>query len=149
MIWNFPICIGIWLKMNLDYFCYRKHENIFQRVVRKKRPKYGLPPNEFIRAKRKSVRKKIGRKENSWENFRSNEIRPKRKYCCFRKFGWREKSSPGWPQFFLIDFPDILFSSLVFFAFFVFLFVFLLVCILVCFFCILVCFFACLFVFWN
>ena len=34
-------------------------------------------------------------------------IRPKNKYFCFRKWGWREKSSPGWLQFFFMDFPEI------------------------------------------
>ena len=34
-------------------------------------------------------------------------IRPKNKYFCFRKWGWGEKSSPGWLQFFFMDFPEI------------------------------------------
>ena len=57
------------------------------------------------------------------------EPQGQKKNSCFRKCGWREKSSPGRPQIYFSE--DILFS-LVSFAFF---------CILV--------FFACLFVFWN
>ena len=57
-------------------------------------------------------------------------IRPK-KYSCFRKCGWREKSSPGWPQVYFFNWfsGDILFSFLVSLLF----------CILV-FFCAFVCF---------
>ena len=45
-------------------------------------------------------------------------IRPKNKCSCFRKWGWREKSSPGWPQmFFLSIFRRY---SLFFFSFFCF-----------------------------
>ena len=51
---------------------------------------------------------------------RSHNLRPyKEKYSSFQKRRWLEKFSPGWPQFFLKWFSrDILFPSLVFFAFF-------------------------------
>ena len=59
-------------------------------------------------------------------------IRPKsKKYSCFQKCGWREKSSPGGLQIYFFNrfSGDILSSSLVSLAFFVFLlFFFLLVC---------------------
>ena len=47
----------------------------------------------------------------------------KKNYSCFRKCGWREKSSPGRPQIYFFNrfSGDILFSSLVFFCFFWFL----------------------------
>ena len=56
----------------------------------------------------------------------------KTKNSCFRKCGWREKSSPGMPQnyFFYRFFRDILFSSLVYFAFLFSFFV----CLFLCFF---------------
>ena len=56
----------------------------------------------------------------------------KTKNSCFRKCGWREKSSPGMPQnyFFYRFSRDILFSSLVCFAFLYSFFV----CLFLCFF---------------
>ena len=51
----------------------------------------------------------------------------KKKTTCFQKCGWREKSLPRRPQINQFS-RDILFSSLVSFAFFVFFF-----CLLVCF----------------
>ena len=95
--------------------------------------------------------KKIGREENSRECFRSNEIRPKKKNTLVSGNSGDEKNlHPRGRNFFYPFSGDILFSSLAFFAFFVFLFAFLaclysclfflLVCILVCFFCLFVCF---------
>ena len=56
-------------------------------------------------------------------------FRPK-KYSCFRKCGWQEKSSPGRPQsFFWLDFPDILSFLLWFLLLFcILVFLLLLVC---------------------
>ena len=66
-----------------------------------------------------------------------SHVRPNKKHSCFRKCGWREKSSPGRPQsyLFLINFPEIL--SFLYWIIFLFLYS--------CFFF----FFACLSVFWN
>ena len=67
-----------------------------------------------------------------------SHVRPNKKHSCFRKCGWREKSSPGRPQsyLFLINFPEIL--SFLYWIIFLFLYS--------CFFFL---FFACLSVFWN
>ena len=48
------------------------------------------------------------------------KIHPKKKYSCFRKYGWQKKFSPGRPQiYFFTRFSGyILFFSLVSFAFF-------------------------------
>ena len=49
-----------------------------------------------------------------------NKTKQKENYSCFRKCGWREKFSPGWPQisFFRSIFRRYLFSFLGSFAFF-------------------------------
>ena len=48
------------------------------------------------------------------------KIQPKKKYSCFRKYGWQKNFSPGRPQiYFFTRFSGyILFFSLVSFAFF-------------------------------